>query len=417
MQARAIPVNLYLYEGLVWAPAQPTWPNVNGFTPTLPFQKPDNVSTALWDQRMSFTQPAEMLVQDPTTNLKNRVINQYMSQVGIPWFNSFARQDEFFWLTVFGSPGAPVAPATPANPAAVAQTSSSVLVTWSASTGATSYPVRRAPDAGGVPGAWGAPVSVGTGVPLDTAMLDTGLSAGTTYWYQVAAANGTGTSAYGAAVGATTPTPGASPVLRSGYPVSAYLDNITGRTVASPTITPPAATMLYVLVMGGGAARDVPSVAGGGLTWTRAVQRATSQGVAAAYTAVTGASPGSFAVTATLDVADARSIVVYAFDGATTSSGATASASTTSGRLATSIVPQASNSVLLCAASNCMNSSSFGVSAGTTADFNRPLPAFGNAQLACRSNGTVVAGQAYSLGSSSPTNADGNVIAIEVLAR
>ena len=39
---------------------------------------------------------------DPTVNLKCRAINQYQSQVN-PFLLSFARKDEIFWLSDFGT--------------------------------------------------------------------------------------------------------------------------------------------------------------------------------------------------------------------------------------------------------------------------------------------------------------------------
>jgi hypothetical protein len=47
-------------------------------------------------------------------------------------------------------------PAVPAGVAASPLSSSTVLVSWDASMGATGYKVQRALDASGAPGAWGA---------------------------------------------------------------------------------------------------------------------------------------------------------------------------------------------------------------------------------------------------------------------
>jgi len=204
------------------------------------------------------------------------------------------------------------------------------------------------------------------------------------------------------------------PTVHAGFPVSAYVDNITARTVVSPTFTPPANTQLYALVMAGGATRNITSVAGGGLTWTRTIHRATADGAAAIFTAVTGASPVAMTATATLDVGDARSIVVYAFDGAAVTAGASAGFNTLAGTLSVAITPQASSSVILCAAANCTSSTAFTMRSGSAADYNRGLPNWGNTHMACRSTGTVTAGQPYTVGSSAPTNADGNIVAIEV---
>jgi len=182
----------------------------------------------------------------------------------------------------------------------------------------------------------------------------------------------------------------------------------------SPSFTPPAGTQLFALVMAGGSTRNITGVAGGGLTWTRSVHRATASGAAAIFTAVTGASPAAMTATATLDVADARSIVVYAFDGATTAAGASAASSTTRGTLAVAVTPLASTSVILCAAANTASSTAFTVRSTSAADYNRSLPVSRDAHMACRSTGTVTAGRSYTVGSSAPTSANGNIVAIEV---
>jgi chitodextrinase len=99
------------------------------------------------------------------------------------------------------STGAP--PTAPASVAASAQGSTSVLLSWDPSAGATAYLVQRAPDAGGAPGAWGSSTSVAA-----SPHTDTGLAASTTYWYRVAATGSGGDSTFSSPVSATTQPPG-----------------------------------------------------------------------------------------------------------------------------------------------------------------------------------------------------------------
>lgn len=81
-------------------------------------------------------------------------------------------------------------PGTPSN-FAVQSGNQQILVSWSQSAGATSYIVERSLD-----NVTFTTVSTISGSPLATQYLDTSVSLGVQYWYQVAAANDNGTSAY-----------------------------------------------------------------------------------------------------------------------------------------------------------------------------------------------------------------------------
>jgi len=105
-------VHLALFETIVWYPgtdwSDTSWPNVSGFTPTLPFYRPATVPQARWDERVSFLVPPEMQFTDPNQNLKLLAIRAYPSQyfAGDPtsptdWMASFVRLDEFYWLTTY----------------------------------------------------------------------------------------------------------------------------------------------------------------------------------------------------------------------------------------------------------------------------------------------------------------------------
>ncbi|MFG2486498.1 chitinase [Streptomyces virginiae] len=93
-----------------------------------------------------------------------------------------------------GGPGQPQLPAAPTGLTASATSSTSVALTWSAVPGATSYTVHR-------DGA--APLSV-----TSASATVTGLTAATTYTFQVSAANAAGTSPQSAPATATTPAGG-----------------------------------------------------------------------------------------------------------------------------------------------------------------------------------------------------------------
>lgn len=90
-------------------------------------------------------------------------------------------------------------PSTPQNPAASAQSQTQIDISWSDVGTETSYRVER--SANGVSG-W---ADVSGALPADTILYpDTGLIAGTTYYYRVIAVNANGDSAPSTVVSATT---------------------------------------------------------------------------------------------------------------------------------------------------------------------------------------------------------------------
>jgi fibronectin type 3 domain-containing protein len=91
--------------------------------------------------------------------------------------------------------GNPTVPATPTNLTATAG-NAQVSLSWSASSGATSYTVKRATSSGG------AYTNVATGVTA-TGYVNTGLTNGTTYYYVVSAVNTAGSSGNSNQVSAT----------------------------------------------------------------------------------------------------------------------------------------------------------------------------------------------------------------------
>ena len=65
------------------------------------------------------------------------------------------------------------------------------LVSWNLSPGATFYTVQRSQD-----NVTYAPIATISGSPLATSYLDTAVTLGTQYWYNVSAGNTSGSSSY-----------------------------------------------------------------------------------------------------------------------------------------------------------------------------------------------------------------------------
>ncbi|HKE94190.1 MAG TPA: PHB depolymerase family esterase, partial [Povalibacter sp.] len=106
----------------------------------------------------------------------------------LPLAGQAAMAIQFFGLDT-GGPGPDTqAPSVPANLVSSAQTSSTISLSWSASTdnvGVTGYDVLRAPGASG-----GTFAQIAT--PASTSFVDSGLTASTTYRYQVRARDAAG---------------------------------------------------------------------------------------------------------------------------------------------------------------------------------------------------------------------------------
>lgn len=101
------------------------------------------------------------------------------------WSTNYYWNSNGATVTVTATPTAPAAPTGLRASAGNAQ----VALSWTASSGATSYKVFRGASAGGEAGS-----PVATGV-IATTYTDTGLTNETTYFYKVAAVNTGGTSA------------------------------------------------------------------------------------------------------------------------------------------------------------------------------------------------------------------------------
>lgn len=136
---------------------------------------------------------------DPTYVSANGTLTGALPNAPISghWFH-----DQFVQLVQNAYPAIPTGggetPTVPAAPAGLTATAGNaqVALSWAASSGATSYNVKRATTSGGPY------TTVAAGVAA-ASYTDTGLTNGTTYYYVVSAANGAGESANSAQVAAT----------------------------------------------------------------------------------------------------------------------------------------------------------------------------------------------------------------------
>jgi LmbE family N-acetylglucosaminyl deacetylase len=84
-----------LLQGIVWVPSSqtPTWPDAGGCAPNTPFPPPQIDTQLEWKRTLR----AVVLA-----NLKCQAINAHVNSVS-DWLLSFARKDEFFWVSDFGA--------------------------------------------------------------------------------------------------------------------------------------------------------------------------------------------------------------------------------------------------------------------------------------------------------------------------
>jgi fibronectin type 3 domain-containing protein len=105
----------------------------------------------------------------------------------------------------------PAAPATPTGLAATAG-NAQVSLSWNASTGATSYHVKRSTSSG---------AETQISAPASNSFTDTGVTNGTKYFYVVSAVNSGGESANSSEVNATPAAPAVPPATPTGLQVTA----------------------------------------------------------------------------------------------------------------------------------------------------------------------------------------------------
>jgi hypothetical protein len=82
-----------LNQGIVWTPSQDNWPEAGGCSPDTPFPPPQMETQLEWKRALRSVVEA---------NLKCQAIGAYSSQANAHLL-SFARKDEFFWVSDFGA--------------------------------------------------------------------------------------------------------------------------------------------------------------------------------------------------------------------------------------------------------------------------------------------------------------------------
>jgi len=164
--------------------------------------------------------------------------------------------------------GAPSVPAAPTGLGATAG-NTQVALSWTASSGATSYNVYRGTAAGGESG-----TAIVTGVST-TSYTNTGLTNGTTYYYKVAAVNSAGTSGMSNEANAKPVAPTGGPVqINTGGPaVSPYIADVdfSGGTAATnytgvidtTGLTTPAPQAVYQSERYGASTYTIPGLTSG----------------------------------------------------------------------------------------------------------------------------------------------------------
>jgi len=139
----------------------------------------------------TYTIPATALVVGTNT----MTINPVSGSADLsPWLSAGWVYDA---IELDGPTSTPTIPPAPTGLTATTASSSQINLAWTASSGATSYNVKRATVAGGPY------TTIATGVTT-TSYSDTGLAASTTYYYVVSAVNSAGESANSTEASATT---------------------------------------------------------------------------------------------------------------------------------------------------------------------------------------------------------------------
>jgi len=92
-------VSSKLYQSIVWVTFPETWPDAGGCAPSVPFPPPQMGNQLDWKRLLRFVVPVV------PANLKCQAISQYTTQVSSlgSWLLSWARKDEFFWMSDFGA--------------------------------------------------------------------------------------------------------------------------------------------------------------------------------------------------------------------------------------------------------------------------------------------------------------------------
>jgi hypothetical protein len=154
----------------------------------------------------SSTDPSATLPANDTFTASNAGVHTFTVTFATAGSQSVTVQDTGSSSLKATQSGISVAPAAPTNLAATVISSSQINLTWTAAAGATGYDVQRSTNSGFTTG------TVTQFTTTGTNYSDTGLSAGTTYYYRVIATGGNVSSTASNMVTATTNGLGSPPV-------------------------------------------------------------------------------------------------------------------------------------------------------------------------------------------------------------
>ncbi|MGE4190082.1 MAG: pre-peptidase C-terminal domain-containing protein, partial [Thermoanaerobaculia bacterium] len=173
----------------------------------------------------------------------------YYQVVAQPSGNEAAASAPSTCRSVTPSGGSCTPPAAPTGVSASSSSQTAASVSWSASSGATSYTISRATSSGG-------PYSA-VGTSASTSFSDSGLSCNTTYYYVVSASNGSCSSGNSSQASVTTAAcGGGSSVLSNGVPVTG-ISGATGSEQFWTMDVPSGASNLVFQISGGSGDADM----------------------------------------------------------------------------------------------------------------------------------------------------------------
>ncbi|HWZ65731.1 MAG TPA: galactose oxidase-like domain-containing protein [Patescibacteria group bacterium] len=303
-------------------------------------------------------------------------------------------------------------PTAPANLTASATSSSSVSLSWAASTdnvGVTGYTVLRNG------------VTVGTTAGTSTTYTDNTVVASTSYSYTVTARDAAGNVSPASNSAAVT-TPAASAALAVDKAVS-FHQTTASNTINAPSLTTAAANELLVAFINSDGPNpgtiNFASVSGGGLTWKLRQRTNTQAGTSEIWTAVAPTAGTSIATVATRNSGSfIGSINVVAFLNANTAvDGAVASANASTGAPSVSLTTTAANSWVWGVGNDWDSATARTVGTNQT-KVDEFLASSGDTYWAQRqTNITPASGTVVTINDTAPTNDRWNLTAIEILQR
>lgn len=300
------------------------------------------------------------------------------------------------------------APSIPTGLAAGTVTTSSVPLSWTASTddvAVTGYQVLR----GGV--------QIGT--TSTTSYTDNTVVANIAYSYTVRAYDAAGNVSADSTppLSVTTPAPSANQIAVDKIVTTKQTTN--GSTIVSPSLTTAAPGELLVAFIasdGPASAQTFSSVTGGGLTWTLRKRANTQAGNSEIWTAYATNVVTNITVTATRSKSSYQGMIsVVAFQNASATIGATNSASAGSGAPTVNLTTTGANSVIWGVGNDWDGATARTVGSGQTKVSEALVPAGDTFWVQNRTAAVPTSGTVVTINDTAPTNHRWNLAAIEIL--